>query len=560
MSDQPWIDAPFDYVQSLNANYSHENPKNLLKIFADSFKHRLLGSNSKLDLFCNDAYLEQSNSKLCVVRGMLQDFGESELFVLNYKTSNNTAKIGPNNNVNQSSTAFLKDSTIITEELVLDQENVNYADRLSLKVTPVPGEGSWVVDNLRSKFNVKESSSLSSESEEGSKSAKLRRCDDGSGVIMKGLDVKFYGEDSDVVLNSVYLFYGVFEKVTVNNNAVDEFLMEHDKQASASSLPSNFIFHAIFAQPVLSAVVDNILTVTSEDTIDQSCAVLRETRPLLMSVLTELFGGDSTTAEWTLLHLISSVYKRADTMPIALMVSSGNLTLNITNSSRDVVKKLTQLLQSILPNLVYFPMTVESLNKSKLIPHKDVETGVLHTGVLQLPPGSSVIIDETCMEPGTLDESGLANLAALTTLIQNQKVYYDFKFQNVELLTNYNVIIMSSTSSLVKSSALRLKMKPTAEPSMPRCAIVSIEQAYALRKYLTIAKFLQYEVPLEMSEIAQKHFVQSRQENKQYSADDFHHMLNTARLVSLSKGCSKLNEECWQKAKQLVNAQMEQSK
>ena len=86
--------------------------------------------------------------------------------------------------------------------------------------------------------------------------------------------------------------------------------------ASASSLPSNFIFHAIFAQPVLSAVVDNILTVTSEDTIDQSCAVLRETRPLLMSVLTELFGGDSTTAEWTLLHLISSVYKRADTMPI----------------------------------------------------------------------------------------------------------------------------------------------------------------------------------------------------------------------------------------------------
>ena len=224
------------------------------------------------------------------------------------------------------------------------------------------------------------------------------------------------------------------------------------------------------------------------------------------------------------------------------------------------MKKLTQLLQSILPNLVYFPMTVESLNKSKLIPHKDVETGVLHTGVLQLPPGSSVIIDETCMEPGTLDESGLANLAALTTLIQNQKVYYDFKFQNVELLTNYNVIIMSSTSSLVKSSALRLKMKPTAEPSMPRCAIVSIEQAYALRKYLTIAKFLQYEVPLEMSEIAQKHFVQSRQENKQYSADDFHHMLNTARLVSLSKGCSKLNEECWQKAKQLVNAQMEQSK
>ena len=259
MSDQPWIDAPFDYVQSLNANYSHENPKNLLKIFADSFKHRLLGSNSKLDLFCNDAYLEQSNSKLCVVRGMLQDFGESELFVLNYKTSNNTAKIGPNNNVNQSSTAFLKDSTIITEELVLDQENVNYADRLSLKVTPVPGEGSWVVDNLRSKFNVKESSSLSSESEEGSKSAKMRRCDDDSGVIMKGLDVKFYGEDSDVVLNSVYLFYGVFEKVTVNNNAVDEFLMEHDKQGLflvKSPSPNFYIFqisNSIFVLRVIMA-------------------------------------------------------------------------------------------------------------------------------------------------------------------------------------------------------------------------------------------------------------------------------------------------------------------
>ena len=43
----------------------------------------------------------------------------------------------------------------------------------------------------------------------------------------RGLEVKFYGQESEVTINNVYKFYGVFETIAATSSA-DEFLMEHD--------------------------------------------------------------------------------------------------------------------------------------------------------------------------------------------------------------------------------------------------------------------------------------------------------------------------------------------
>jgi len=190
-----------------------------------------------------------------------------------------------------------------------------------------------------------------------------------------------------------------------------------------------------------------------------------------------------------------------------------------------------------------------------MMPQKDLDTGILHTGLLQLPPGASILIDETQMQPGQLNETGLLNLKALCDLIETQKVYYDFKFQSVEMFANFNVIVMSSTNSLIKTNnAVMLKLPDNGQSiEASKCNLQpTIDELNRMRQYLTIAKILPYEVPLEMSELAQKHFVEARQANKQYTADNFHHLLNTARLVSLSQGNVKLNRESWDKAVSLV--------
>ncbi len=53
-----------------------------------------------------------------------------------------------------------------------------------------------------------------------------------------------------------------------------------------------------------------------------------------------------------------------------------------------------------------FKMTTDTLNKSNLIPNKDYNKDKLLTGLLQLPDCFHLIIDETQLNTGALDQKG----------------------------------------------------------------------------------------------------------------------------------------------------------
>ena len=93
------------------------------------------------------------------------------------------------------------------------------------------------------------------------------------------------------------------------------FLDDSDKREDGNS---KLIFHSVFVRPVVAAAIDNIETnsLTAVNAIEKMCLLVSESRPLLLSALRDVFEGDEIIAEWMLLHLVSSVYKRADTMPI----------------------------------------------------------------------------------------------------------------------------------------------------------------------------------------------------------------------------------------------------
>ena len=96
-----------------------------------------------------------------------------------------------------------------------------------------------------------------------------------------------------------------------------------------------------------------------------------------------------------------------------------------------------------------FRLSVDTLNKSNLIPNKDYNKDRLLTGMLQLPSGFQLLVDETVLSSGELSQKGLLNVNALTDVIRWQKINYDFGFNQHEFLTNVRLLVLSQTKSIL---------------------------------------------------------------------------------------------------------------
>ena len=101
-----------------------------------------------------------------------------------------------------------------------------------------------------------------------------------------------------------------------------------------------------------------------------------------------------------------------------------------------------------------FPLSIDSLNKSNLIPNKDYNKDRLITGMLQLPNNFSLILDETVLNAGELTPKGLLNINSLKDIIRWQKINYDFSYHQQEFQTNMRILILSETKSILPVSIL----------------------------------------------------------------------------------------------------------
>ena len=104
------------------------------------------------------------------------------------------------------------------------------------------------------------------------------------------------------------------------------------------------------------------------------------------------------------------------------------------------------------------------MNKWKFSPKKDYSANRLTAGLLQLTdgkmmaegslacdidlhelfPGSHVLVDETALSAGQLNQDGVRNLTALGNVIQWQKLNYDFQFHTAEFHTDLVCITAQS--------------------------------------------------------------------------------------------------------------------
>ncbi|XP_046687305.1 mini-chromosome maintenance complex-binding protein-like [Homalodisca vitripennis] len=139
------------------------------------------------------------------------------------------------------------------------------------------------------------------------------------------------------------------------------------------------------------------------------------------------------------------------------MLVLGKFSLNLSNipdrsTAADYTSRLYQLLQTLLSKSHYLPITLDNMNNINMIPKKNYETNRLESGLLQLSDKTHLVIDETMLEPGQLNDRGVRNCRALGSVISNQRLEYDFQFYPVEFNTDIPVLILSEGKSMLPVS------------------------------------------------------------------------------------------------------------
>eukprot|EP01052_Picozoa_sp_SAG31_P010333 SAG31_NODE_564_length_14059_cov_5.728940_8_plen_497_part_00 len=319
-------------------------------------------------------------------------------------------------------------------------------------------------------------------------------CEPGPAVL-----VKVYDGDGDAIkLNGTFEFVGVLAPVASTNfefqaagGAADDGFrsggLEHNM--ASSQLPR---LHSVLHRQV--AGIDTLLDPTAGVELPMVMQQLAFEIPALragfIDAAASVLGGDTLAAEYLLLHCISHVYHRvADVcvgrfclnLQLSGATSTAKLDTDSLENSAAVAQAVYQLLSESLPAVFMFGMTPVLLNKATMVPSKDYDLNRLRAGMLQLSDGTELVVDETVMCEGQLNEKGTRNVRALQELIETGSVQYDFgSYANVTMPHDIPVLTISHCKSLLPVhpiftyfNILLPLCKPAQRALMCACAVFS---------------------------------------------------------------------------------------
>ncbi|XP_062570904.1 mini-chromosome maintenance complex-binding protein-like [Saccostrea cucullata] len=598
---EDWTTNPLGIVQSIYDKHGSASSEKVQEYFhskTNSETARLwIPSLNDTPLHC---LLPNS---LVRYRCMVQDMFDPEFYMGEYEVSDVNTK------ATSMKSGKYKDIAECAkhQEINMDSDKNVTMERQTLYCVPIPGETEWVKSGYSDKAGKKSfpTSSVSSgrtkrgleeeeprsdthmeEESEGTgrkpedTTNKRPRPDSGEGSVPrnntdlnfplhgeKGMPclVKIYEDMDGFAVNDMVEFIGVLsvdpslahfheenrsDGIQSSIEGYEEPMEEKDAHAPPPSLVPRL--HALVHHKLKH---NNPHVSTEKDKLESDVSSLRTEiftlRRQILSALEQVMLGDSLAAEYFLCHLISSVYGRADVMPL------GKFSLNITHCPP--TKEYGQLIHTFMEALTtkchFLPLSIENMNNLRLCPEKDYTANRLKSGVLQLSADTSLIIDETQLQPGQLEAVGVRNITALGNLISWQKVEYDFRFHRQDFLSNVSVLILSEAKSILPSDCL--------VPMNPACKVENLQRHFSqldvlltpeflgrLRSYLTICKLLEYTIDDTMQKSIQDDFVEIRKTDpKSMSVDDFHTLLNLVRLLSLSAMETAPTQSTWEKAK-----------
>merc|ERR1719261_1627954 len=123
---------------------------------------------------------------------------------------------------------------------------------------------------------------------------------------------------------------------------------------------------------------------------------------------------------------------------------------------------LAHALGVLVPQCVHHKITVESLNSDRWKPKKDFVLNRLVASRLQLAAGTTMILDETAMTEGNLNESGVKSFEAIQHLVTDRRLACDFDVYDVPLPLELTCLTVSKGRSLLKPVDVELPLEPKA--------------------------------------------------------------------------------------------------
>ncbi|KAL8144560.1 hypothetical protein V2J09_017592 [Rumex salicifolius] len=358
--------------------------------------------------------------------------------------------------------------------------------------------------------------------------------------------VKVYNNlDSAFKLHEVFEFIGVFsfdqEQSSVKDGS-DE-VVDGLSEDELTSLPSCKV-------PQLHCIVHRKLGVhdflLGSPMVDPNPMLIGGIRDGLLSHLTAVLGNDRIAAQFLLLHLLSRVHTRVDTVAV------GKLSLNFTCLSKESSpifgSRLNFALKDLLPFSQCIPLTVEYLNCASLATKKDYQTNRLVCGVLQVADGSHLTFNETLLVPGTLNSKGVENTRLLKKFIQLQQVEYDFEYYKMEMSTDVQLLVLSEGKSNILPADVAIPFQPCSTSSLD---VVDTETLQAWRWYLATLRSLPHSLTPEIQKVIEEDLVAARLADRSLAAEDLSRLLTMGRLMAISFGETSMSLEHWQMVKEL---------
>ncbi|KAJ2785804.1 hypothetical protein H4R18_000350 [Coemansia javaensis] len=292
-----------------------------------------------------------------------------------------------------------------------------------------------------------------------------------------------------------------------------------------------------------------------------------ERREMCLAHLASVLGGDDLAAHYLLLHLLSRTVRVQD-------AKVGKFSLNLIGVpaaepaaateparfalSSPAARWLGDAIGQLVPRSVEVPFDLGLLNRSAFLP--SAEEGDLRAGVLQLPPDTELICDETCLHEGTLDERGVRNLHALQTAILDQSVAYAYPFQSIDVPASLRVLVLSVGKSILQNDCdLHLSrdaaqfLAGIAAGEPPGLRPLDPMHTEQLRQYLAAARDLDFSIPKDVSDAISAEYAAARREAHERGAplmsqEELALAVTVARLVSIGKGCAALDLASWREA------------
>ncbi|KAK1285285.1 Mini-chromosome maintenance complex-binding protein [Acorus calamus] len=437
---------------------------------------------------------------------------------------------------------------------------------------PVPGQNSWTLGSPCSSEAVKNMYGNSGSSPQGEK----RPRDAGADCMDVNVDedrplaprsrshvpdfdanslpclVKIYDSlEDELKLNDVFEFIGVLtfdSEILAHNGDPTEFpdLVQH---CDSTELPSCKVprLHCVIYRRLYA--LDFLQNFHITEPLPN---LVRSVRDSLLGHLTAVLGNDGTAANFVLLHLLSRVHARVDSLAV------GKLSLNLTGFIAESISifgsQLNNALKSLLPFTRTIPLTMEYLNSASFVPKKDYQTNRLVPGVLQVAQGTHVTVDETLLKPGMLISTGVENARLLKYLLESQKVEYEFEYYKLEMPADVQILILSEGKSNILPADVVVPFRPS---NVLSTVNTNSKDLQAWRWYLATLRELPHSIEPEMQKMIEDDMVKSRQEDRSLGANDFSRWMTMSRLISASLGETNLSLEHWKMAKELERLRKE---